>query len=248
MFPNFISGPEGAQFKTTTNKRFPFGTKLMLQDGREFRYAEIGGTNIATARLCQAEVPGANFDELAVAAAAVGARAVSVTNGATTIADGLFDEGFLNVEDDAGEGHLYKIADHDAESAGSAAFEVRLAHGLIVAWTASTTVGLSKHPMKDIIIHPSPNTAALVGVTPTAINANLFGWVQVKGPASVLTDGTIVIGDSVMASDGTDGAVEAFGLTEGTPNAEITPIVGQVAEVAATTEESLIILNVPGFQ
>lgn len=249
-FPNVLFGTEGEQFNDYADQRWPLGTKLILQDGREFRFAEVGGTNIATARLCQAEVPGANFDELAIpSAVAAGTRSFDVTNGATTIALGDFNEGYLNVEDDAGEGHLYKIKSHEAEGAGSAAFEVTLANpnGVIVAFTTSTTVGISKNPFKDVIIHPSPNTAALVGVTTNAISADRFGWLQVKGPASVLADGTLAIGDSVMASDAVDGAVEDWILTEGTPNTEITPSVGQVAEVAADTEQALVVLNVPGF-
>ena len=259
-FPNQIALTEGEQFSVYSEKRWPFGLKGILPDGREYRFSEIAGTAVATARLCQMEVPGANFDELVVAAEAAEEDTVAITNGATTFGKDAWAEGFLNVEDDAGEGHLYKVKSNAAEGAGSAAFNLVIErgkyydddaggnkHGLVVAWTTSTTVGLTKHPFQDVIIHPSPPTGAVVGVTPRALGANKFGWLQVKGPASVLTEGTLVIADSAQPSSTTDGAVTPFTLTEGTPNTEIAPPVGVCMEVAATTEQSLIALQIPGF-
>ncbi len=249
-FPTVIWGNEGEQFNSYSQKRWPLGTKMIMQDGREYRFGKAGGSNLAVAKLDAATANGANFDELAIpAAVAAGTRTFNITNGATTIAADDFEDGYVNVEDDTGEGYLYKIKEHGIEAAGSAAVSVTLANpnGVIVAMTTSTTVGLMTNPYKAAIIHPSPNVTALIGVAASAIAASTFGWFQVKGPGSVLIDGTVVIGDSVMASDGTDGAVEAFGLTEGTPNTEITPIVGQVIEVAATTEHGHILLNVPGW-
>lgn len=249
-FPALIHGQEGEQFSTYTDKRWPLGTKMVLQDGREFRFGKAAGTNIAVGKLCSATANGANFDELVIPAAiAAGSRTITFTNGATAIATDDFEDGYINIEDDVGEGYLYKIKSHTIDGAGSAAVTATLANpnGVQVALTTATTVGIMTSPYKAALIHPSPNVTALIGVTTAAITASTFGWFQVKGPGSVLIDGTVVIGDSVMASDATDGAVEAFALTEGTPNVEITPIVGTVIEVAATTEHGHILLNVPGW-
>ena len=244
-YPSVIYAPEtsGEHLRTYSTKRWPYGTKLILQDGREFRFAEVGAVALTVGVLVQSEVPGANFDALALpAAVSANAKSFDITNGATTIAAGDFDEGFINVEDDAGEGHLYKIVDHDAEAAGSAAFTVFLASGVIVAMTTATTVGIVKHPTKDVIIHPSPQTAAIVGAVTRAQSANQFGWLQVKGPASVQVQGTHVIGDLVVPSATTDGACmpSAAIETDGPP-------VGVCMEVAATTEHGLVALDILGF-
>src|SRR3990167_7738718 len=98
--PNMKWGPAGEQFKINTSKIYPYGTMLVLQDGRKYRYAEAGGTTIAAGRLCAAEAPGANFDETDLDAAVVGARAITFTNGVTDIAVNDFLEGYLSVEDD----------------------------------------------------------------------------------------------------------------------------------------------------
>lgn len=260
-FPGLIFGSEGEQFSEYTSQRWPLGTKLLFDDGREYRYALIGASNIAAAKLCQSEVPGANFDELVVPAAVpIGTKSITITNGATTAVKDLFAEGYINVEDDTGEGHLYKIKGNAAEGAGSApivvdivggkrdvATSTDLLSGILVAWTTSTTVGLTRSPFAQVIIHPSPNTACLTGVTPRALTAGRYGWLQVRGPASVTTEGTVIIGLSVKPSASADGAVNPWILTEATPNTEITPACGNVMEVAATTEESLICLAVAGW-
>lgn len=242
-----LNGPEGEQFNTYTTKRWPLGTKMVLQDGRAFRFALNGAVALSAGRLVQSPVPGANFDELAIPAAVpIGTRAFNITNGATTITADQFADGYLNVEDDTGEGHLYSIAGNDAEAVGSANFEVRLKRGIIVALTTATTVGLTRNPFAAVIVHPSPNTARVLGVTPVAVAAGAYFWLQTSGPCSVLTEGTLVIGLSCQPSSTADGAVTPFTLTEGTPNTEITPVVGHVMEVAATTEHSLVHLLLDG--
>jgi hypothetical protein len=176
----------------------------------------------------------------------VGSRSVTITNGATTIAANDFNEGYVNVEDDAGEGHLYQIESHDVEATGSANFGITLAagEGVAVAWTTSTTVGITKHWLDDIIIHPSPPTAKLAGVAPTNITTPNYGWFQTRGPASVLHDTTTttaVIARSVVASADVDGAIAgAVFSTAGTNNYEL---VGIAMEVSANTEEALVFLK-----
>lgn len=243
-FPTAIRGDEGQQYQTyNEEKGISLGSELVLPDGRKFRFVKAGATATVAGSLYQAEVPGANFDELAVAAAAVGASTVTVTNGATAITANMFKGGFLNVEDDAGEGRAYRIKSHPA-AAGSATCVITLEAEIQEALTTSSTVGLTKHPCSAVIIHPSPPTAKLVGVAVSDIPAANWGWVQFYGPCSVLTDGTVVIAASVMASNGTDGSVEAWGLTEAAPPTEISSgKIGEVMEVAATTEYSLIFLN-----
>ena len=249
-FPTVIFHNGGQYFETQTAQAHPFGTKMITQDGREFRYGSHTAVALVAGRLCQMEVPGANFDELVIPTAqAIGAKAITVTNGATTVTANQFAGGYMNIEDDTGEGHLYPIESNDAEAAGSANFVVNLKHGLRVAITTATTVGLTKHPFKDMLIHPSPPTAMVTGVTPGANAASGFGWFQVRGPASVLGEGTLVIARGNMPSASADGAVTpwTFTLTEGTPNVvdgtEHRAIVGWTMEVAATTEESLVFLK-----
>lgn len=245
-FPNVVFGNYGDEFADHDTAQHELGTRLILPDGREFRYAKAGGSALVGGTVQQSAVPGANFDELAVAAAAaVGSQTVTVTTGATAVTENQFAGGYLNVEDDAGEGRLYKIKSHPAAGT-TASLVITLEDNQPIqeALTTNSTVGLTSSPFDGVIIQPSPCTAIALGVAVTDVTASQWGWLQTKGPASVLTNGTIVIAQQVMCSDAVDGAVEDLTLTEGAPNTIDDLIVGRVMEVAADTEHSLVWLTI----
>lgn len=242
-FPNIVFGSTGDQFdenNSAASRGRTLGTRMFFDDGRVYRWHRAGTVSIVTAALSQQLLNDANFDELVVpSAVAVGATVVTITNGATTVAADLFADGWLNVEDDTGEGHVYSIRSNAAESAGSTNFDITLKEPVVVAWTTATTVLLYASPYGRTIIHPSPATAMLTGVTPRAITTLLWGWLQTDGPASCITQGTVVINEGVIDSASADGAVAPTASTAaGEEN-----YVGIVMEVAATTEESLINLR-----
>ena len=244
LLPITAGGP-GDQFdgsSTTDQRNHPLGSSMYFADGRRFRYGQATATAIATARLCQQTLNDANWDELVVPTArAIGDKQITVTNGTAVITVDLFKDGYLNVEDDTGEGYLYTIEGNSAAANGAACtVDIRDKSGLQVAWTVSTTVNLFANPYGRIIIHPSPATALLVGVTPRVIAASRYGWFQTWGPASVLVEGTHVINECVIDSATADGAVAPTASTAaGEEN-----YVGVVCEVAATTEQGVVYLRI----
>lgn len=244
--PLFLTPGEEKRI-TSTQGPYELGAIAYGSGGRRFRYALAGATNLAAGKLMQAAAVGGDYDELAVAATTAGSTSVAVTLGSTAVTKNQFLNGFLIVEDDAGEAHSYLIGEHAAADA-SAVLTVNLAPGetVKVAMTTSTTVALIVNPYANIIVHPSPPTNTVLGVTTVAVTAANYCWIQDRGIASVLADGTLVVGKAVMASDGTDGAVEDFVLAEGTPNTLAnSQVVGIAHEVAATTEYATIFLQIP---
>ena len=237
----FVAGSYGDQFNTSTDQRaHPLGSVMHLADGRRYKYGRATATEIATARLCQQTLNSANFDELVVPTARLaGVSQVTVTTGATACAADLLADGYLNVEDDAGEGYLYTIAGNDA-AATTATLTIRLRETLQVAWTTDTTVLIYVNPYAQIIVHPSPATAMLVGATNRVIPASNYGWWQTWGPCSIVTQGTVIINERVIDSATADGAVAPTASTAAGEEF----YVGVVMEVAATTEESLISLQI----
>lgn len=251
-FPNVLFGTEGEQFNSYTDQRWPLGTRMVLQDGREYRFARNGGVAATAGLLFQSEVPDGNFDTLAVPAATAtyntaGLRILHVTLPANTVALNLWKEGYAVTEAaaGAGEGYAYKIVSHPA-SAGSEDLEVTLATPLKHTLNTSDTITFIKHPQADIIVHPAPRTAHLAGVVAGAIAASSYGWVAVRGVQPVLVVGTHVIGGGLIAT-GTvtgspDGSVEASGVAITTTAATIAQVteltgsyIGDCVEVAPTT-------------
>lgn len=248
MFANVIAGYEGQQREETATARHALGTKMVFNDGREFRYVKAGGSALAPGKLYQRVVVHANYDELVVPTArAVGSRTVTVTTGATAVTANQLKGGFVAVEDDTGEGFLYLIDSNEAAGT-TATLTIVLAdpRGLKVAWTTSTTVAILENAYDSIIVHPSPPTAPVVGIACHALTASYYGWVQTKGETMALTDGTLVVGKACIPSINVDGAVGPPLLTEGTPNTGGDQLVlGQVVSVAVDTEYSVILLNLP---
>lgn len=255
-FPNVIWGQEGEQFNSYTDQRWPLGTKMILQDGRAYRFARNGAGAATAGLLFQSEVPDGNFDTLAVPSSTVntaGNRTIRVTLPANTIVKDLWKEGYAVTEANAGagEGYAYKISGHPA-SAGSEDVTFDLVTPLKHTLNTSDKVTFMKHPHADVIIHPAIYTAAVSGVAAGAIAAASHGWFAVEGPQPVLVVGTHVIGGGLSPTGvvtGTpDGSVEATGVHITTTAATIaqmtalTPI-GICMEVAPTTDYGMAYLR-----
>jgi hypothetical protein len=235
--------------------RFPMGSLLVLPDERTYRFALNDSTVEVAGNLYQSTVPIAHHTNItADTARAAGATVISATMGGTAAAIDIYTEGSIHSNNDAGESYYHKIRRADsagnahAQADSSAVLTVNLEadEAVQVALTTASELSLTRNRFHQVLIHPSPGTAGLAGVSPGVAAADRFYWSQVAGPASVLTDGTIVIGDEVIASDGTDGSVEArnYTLSEATPNTldgtQEGPAVGTVLHVNATTQYSLI--------
>lgn len=229
-------------YKSYTTPKHRLGAILEFPDGREFRFGQAGAVALAHGKLMQSALPVADHTNVAVsAAAAIGATRVSATLGATAAAKDLYKDGYLVVNDATGEGYMYRIKGHAAVDA-SGVITVQLYEDtpLVVALVASTSeVTLVHNPFKNVLIHASPPTASLAGVTCADLAIGAYGWFQTRGPATVLVQGTLVIGDLCAPSATVDGAVmpSAALETDG-------PVVGIVARIAADTEYGVVNLNI----
>ena len=229
----------------TTLQRFPVGT-ILGRHGKVYAYAEFGGTT-AAGSLLQAEVPSTEQDALAPEATAAGATQVEITSPATGTNDIVLNEfagGQMIAMVNGSPGYSYTIAANEAMDISAAGnFLVTLAPGenLAVALAATDDLSFSKNPWKEVIIHGSPQTAMIVGVS-LAIGADgSYGWLGVKGLFAVLTEGTVVIGYEVRPGETTDGTVTAQVYDEDVDADQ--GVVGKVADVGGNGEFSLIALN-----
>ena len=202
-------GDYGDEKVTGTSQIHPYGTRMVLPDGRVFYYGQTDGAQTAGA-ICQSAVGVASHDMvLAVNTAAAGANSLSVTVGGTAVTEDQYKDGYVYVNDGTGEGHIYKVRQHDAiSSAGSGTINLYDGDTIAVAFEAATIVGLAKNPYKDFIVFPTTATGHPVGVAATAFDDDDYGWLQTWGPAAVLCDVAFVIGNHVRVSDNTAGSGE----------------------------------------
>ncbi len=228
--------------QVTTQQKFPIGSLLWNPtDDFKARYTEFGGT-IAASSLAQAEAPDAAHDDLnsngtgVGASQAIGATLISFSDTITLVLN-EYAQGHMLMETGTGGGYKYPIKSHDAPADNS--LFVLEDPGLAVA-ISGAIVTLVKSRYKEVIINPTDSTADVIGASLGVGADGSFGWVQTRGVASVLTDGTVVIGDHVRASDGTAGAVEALDR-DGTAEDEVE--VGRCVNVGPTAEFSLIYLT-----
>lgn len=247
---SLIGGPAASAVDTYsfgTKQLHPLGTIAVSKDGRVYRYASAGATDLIAGNIIQSAAPIANHLALTSAAQAIGdggnGKPIVVTPGATAGAANLYAEGTLNIDTTPGNGYNYRISGHAAITA-SVAFNLFLDPDELVqvAFTTATRYGLHHNPYKTTIIAATTVTAIAVGcaVSPLTGNgtAENFGWLQTRGPASVLINGTPGVGIGVVTSATTAGAVDVAAVA-----AEINVrIIGRMMQVGVSTKNNSVFL------
>jgi len=244
-FTGTIYGPMAGWLTPTSAQRLPLGTRMVTADGRVYRYAKAGALDLAIGKLMQECVVATDhLKDLVPAAAVIGATAVTLTNGAsTTITADLYKEGYLFVNNEAGEGQICKIKSHPAIAVNVAGvITLEDEDALTVALTTASRIGLRKNAYDGALINPTTATGIPIGVTPGAIAATRYGWLQTWGPCNVLTNGAVLVGKTVSPGGTTPGSVDVYPLNSGDNNGQ-EPVVGYVMSVGATTEYSLVFLT-----
>lgn len=228
-----VAIPGQSIYEESATPKAKTSARLVLGD-RVFRYCLNGGVALAAGKMTQSAAPAANHSNLTVAAAvAAGSRTITATLGATAAAKNLYAGGYVHVNDVTGEGGCYRIKGHEAVLS-SGVITLDLYDEVQLALTTSSQVTLTKGSYDSVIIAPNGGlTAPARGVPLLAITASYYFWLQTKGPAPVLTIGTVVIGQKVGLGGTNDGAA-------GPVAADVTDTWGRVMQVNATTEYSLI--------
>lgn len=231
MFTQRVSLTQQDARAVSANGLHKLGTVAETADGRIFRYASAGAVNLAAGLTNVTPAKVANHTNIAVAAATVGARKVTVTLGATAATQDQYKDGFLVVIDVAGVGAAYRITGNAAIGSGLSG-DVTLEEGIATALTASSKVSLVPSVYGSVIVHPGSSTGFVAaGTNNVAVAATNFFWVQTGGIASVLSDGVIAKGiQSVLTTNAVAGAL----ITQGT-NTTVEPV-GVAVEATVDTK------------
>ena len=211
------------------------GVKGVTSDGRIFRYARNSSAAITgPGLLCKAaDVVTAHEDITVAATGAIGDASITLDIGGTAITANQYNNGYLIINDDAGEGFTYLVIQHPASSAGSEEIAFRIKPTLQAVITVDVSdASLVQNPHSNILITSGDVADFPVGVTPIAISASFYFWLQTGGIAAVLSDTTTapVSGQPITIGDATYGAVEVIGSVTD-------PIVGQSLIMTYATDD-----------
>lgn len=216
------------------------GSIGVTHDGRKFRYALNTSTALVAGNLIQANTEDTGDQALAVDAAAIGAFTVT-TSSTVTVTANQYANGYLAVAVTPGIGLYYRIKSHPAATA--AVVTLTLFEPIEVALTTSSRIDLVKNPYDNVIqaVGSATRTGAILGVAPIALPASEYGWIQTSGPANTLCEAgaAVVIGNLVVASDSTAGAVQPA-VNDTT---ELFPIVGRAMTGIAVDQCGLVYLS-----
>lgn len=245
-FPKETYGSEELTFRTFSTETSPVGSKMTVEDGRTFRFANIGGTAAVSARVFQALVPSANGLTEAVATIEADAKRLTAV-GATSanFAANLFKDGYVVVDEEAQLDPIHQIESHDIILSASDASTFVLKSELVDAIAVGENVSYIENPWRDIIVTPSSGpTGFPCGVVVVAIAANEFGWVATSGVTRILQDLTLIVAEGTMCSENVAGSVQPWvpDADQGGVEIEAMPL-GVCVAAESTTEKALVWLR-----
>lgn len=227
-------------YRISATKLMRLGTLGTTRDGRMFRYTLAGAVTLAPGKLCQIPAVISTHQNIAVQTASlVGDNNLSVTLGATNnTTAGQYDDGYVVGYDASGVGQSLQI---QANSVATAATTCVLALYDPVATAQSTSgkVNLELNPYSGALVSATSQTTEMAtGVPNVSITAANYGWLQTRGVAAVLTNGSITKGSGVVPGQTTAGSVdiEATGT--------ITQRVGTQLQTGTTTKYSTTYLTI----
>lgn len=232
-------------YAESITQQYPLGTKL-IQAERGWWYCKNDSTalNIAAPLQGAARLHAEQDDDIVVgAASAIAATTVTLTSTANLAVTPLntvdgFKEGYLIVNDEAGEGQMYKIKGHEKAS-GTDNFIVTLYDPLTIALTTSSQVGLIQHPCSNVVASKAVMTNIFAGIPLIAVTASYYFWAQMMGPAPIVQNAVIALGTRVVL--GTTAA-------KADPAADVTTeiAIGYPLTPAVTTGAEYFMVNLQG--
>lgn len=208
------------QTMTTIPSGLSVGTLIQGANGKAFRLALVGASNLVMGNVLQSSAVDTQFTNMAVATAGVvNDLSLAITNGTTTVTANQFDGGSISVYT-AGTvaiGEEYTIIGHTTGTSGQG-LTIYLDRPLRTAYTTSAKVNMRRSPWSGVIQAPATTlTGSVAGVANFAATAATYAWIQTHGVGACLSDGSsILVGSAVASPSGTAGAVvlSAAGLAD----------------------------------
>lgn len=260
-------------YKQGTLKRHKLGTRWVFPDGRVFRYMKCGASNITIGRIIGHAAMQATFSKDCKESGATarttaewdaGTHTVVLATSASAstslqIYANRFDEGYVWINDETGEGQMFQIKSHGVSvstASTGVTFTMDDEDLLTIALTTASEVGVIANLYKDVVIHiTDAGGGPGIGVAPRAVTAANYFWGQTWGPCPVMggkqqaLSGAPVIAclTSGDTSAGVAGSVYAPGASSDAARAKIatqSPIGFCLVPATGDAEYTLIYLTI----
>jgi len=177
-------------FEQNVAAQHKIGTRVQLEDGRVFYYAQAGG-GLTQGKMCVSALNNDTHQEMAIAVVTnVNDKSVTLTTPGTNVATAnMYAEGFIHTrETGSGVGQCMKIKSHPS-AASASALVFTLYDPIAIALVTTGTADVSASPFYGIV-HNANEENNPAGITLIAVTSAYFAWVQTWGIATCLVDGT----------------------------------------------------------
>lgn len=209
--PKTISELDLYQTMTQAPSGYAIGDKVYGTNGKTFRLALIGASNLVMGNALQSSVIDTSYTNMAVGTAGVvGDTFLQITNGTATITSAQFEGGSISVYT-AGTvaiGDEYTILGVSGTLTTGGALTVQIDRPLRTAFTTSAKVNMRRSPWSGVIQSPTTLTGSPAGVANFAATLGTYAFVQTHGVGAALSDGSsILVGSAIAVPSATAGAV-----------------------------------------
>ena len=238
-YPLAIRGAPGDEFAQGTDQLHPFGTIMVTQDGRTFRYVEAGELLVAGESLQSADEE-VEVD-LTVAAGSLGDQFITLTAKGTEAED-FYKEGYIWINlPGSTKVRLYQVKSH-LVLAVSAGHKINLVDdaGTQEAMVGDEEATLQANLFDGVITHTGSANSGFVGIAVEDIASGSFGWVQTGGICAASAATAMAESGAVTCISASAGKVDIVA-------ADTEPIIGHCVRGqtgTGTLEASLIFLTV----
>ena len=176
----------------TSTKYVRIGTRYEDAFGRVYHYAYCT-TAIGRGKLAAGAAIVANHNNMSFQTApAVGDKDVSVTLGGTAATAEQYQDGWLVVNDGGGEGRIYPIEGHNAQTSTTGTLKVFLGEAIdTVGVLSEANVDLIYNRYDELLVQSSTTQTYVAAGVPNMVGglgASEYGYIQTWGPCAVWAD------------------------------------------------------------
>lgn len=241
-----VESPQGI-YETSTKKVHALGTRGYIGD-RVFYYAKNAGAAIDRGTVCVDPAVVTNHKSVAWASGgAAGATSVTLTLGATSAAENLYEDGYLiGIDNSSGDasGQLRIVESHPSASS-SGTVTVTLKDAIESAFSTSDEVSLIPNKFGGVTTSTGAAVDLVVGVpqfdVPAGSTTAQYFWLQTWGPAAVAGDGSaFTAGSPVTLATATTADAGQMTLLvldlDATADATALPVIGHVIDGGDTSD------------